>query len=675
MQDQVNLSQPIAFWKSISAKIYASIATCLIALLVVAGIGVYQFKAIGKELANIAEVDAPLAAAMAELTIHQLEQAILFERAIRAGEVMATHPETIPEFDTSVARFNQYNEQVNVEVLDIIALLKSFDQERFSAKELSLFAEVIAELELIDQDHKVYSDHAIKTFQLVRAGDIDAVIKEAAKVTVEEEALDKRVEKLLLKVEAFTVLAAQKAEKHESAALDQMLIASLTAFIVSASLAWWIVSKLVLAPLNQVSHAVSRLVDGDYEIEIETARQDEIGRVSDGLRVFRDNERRAIVQREDGRKARLAAEEARKEMMAQLRREFSDVVNAAIRGQFNNRVPEEFSDEELNELADGINKLVATVDQGLNETTTVLDTFSKGDLSVRMSGHYEGSFLTLKENVNTAIELLGRIVGEIRQVSVEIASNGDSMLSGSSMLAERTENQAATIEQTSATMEEMAASIRSNSDGSEKVREQVSEASDQARSGGEVVESAVEAMKNIEAGSKRISDIVGVIDSIAFQTNLLALNAAVEAARAGDAGKGFAVVAAEVRSLAQRSSNSSEEIRGLIAESAEQVQKGVGLVSETGSAFVELVDLVEQVERVIGDIASATSEQATGAKEIAGAINHMDQITQENATLAHRGSGDAKDLAQGAQKLTELVAFFDDPKAGSAQSSTMRMAS
>ncbi|MEM9098467.1 MAG: methyl-accepting chemotaxis protein, partial [Pseudomonadota bacterium] len=658
--------RPITTWKSISTKIYAAIGACLLGLILVAGIGVHQFKEIGKQLANIAEVDAPLAASMAELTIHQLEQAIMFERAIRSGEVMAQYPEAAADFDASVAKFTDYNRMVDIEIAEALTFVNSVDRQRFSAVEIAVFDQVSAELEQVKQEHKTYYATAVEAFELARLDDREALVRSATETARAEDKLDAKVENLLLVVEELTVLAAQKAEKHERAALDQMLIISATVLVVSASLAWWIVSRLVLTPLNTVSDTVERLVAGDYDIEIEKARHDEIGRISDGLKVFRDNERSAIKLREEGRKARMASEEARAEMMTQLRADFSDVVNAAIRGDFNGRVPEQPSDEELNELADGINKLVATVDQGLGETTSVLDAFSKGDLTARMDGQYEGSFLRLKENVNSSIDLLGSIVVEIRKVSGEVAENGNSMRTNSDRLAERTENQAATIEQTSATMEEMAASIRSNSDGSDRAREQASEAARQARSGSEVVENAVAAMNSIEEGSKRISDIVSVIDSIAFQTNLLALNAAVEAARAGDAGKGFAVVASEVRSLAQRSSKSSEEIRGLIAESAEQVHRGVGLVTDSGLAFVELVGLIEQVENVIGDIASATSEQATGAREIASAINHMDQITQENANLAQRGSTNAKDLAFGSQKLLELIAFFESSRSAAA---------
>ncbi|MGF1660137.1 MAG: methyl-accepting chemotaxis protein, partial [Rubrimonas sp.] len=227
-------------------------------------------------------------------------------------------------------------------------------------------------------------------------------------------------------------------------------------------------------------------------------------------------------------------------------------------------------------------------------------------------------------------------------------------------LSGRAENQAASLEEVAATMEQMSATVRTNAENALSARDLSSDAHTRADRGGAIVAKAVTAMGEISTGSAKIADIVSVIDGFAFQTNLLALNAAVEAARAGEAGKGFAVVASEVRMLAQRSAEAARDIKTLIDASAHQVEGGVKLVEETGKALTEIVEAISKVSDTIAEISEASREQSSGVEEITSAITSMDEITQQNSAMADQSAAAARSLAEQAQALERLMAFFSD---------------
>ena len=288
-----------------------------------------------------------------------------------------------------------------------------------------------------------------------------------------------------------------------------------------------------------------------------------------------------------------------------------------------------------------------------------LTRFASGDLSVRAEENLESGLHVLQRAFNETLERVETMVRSIQDLSQTIAQETSKISEGAVDLANRAEDQAATIEETTAAMEQMSSSIRANAEAAKQVNSAAEAASDRANRGGEVVKTSNDAMSQIELSSGKISDIVGVIDAIAFQTNLLALNAAVEAARAGEAGKGFAVVASEVRTLAQRSSEAAKDINMLIGESIGYVSNGADLVRQTGSALSEIESSVKNVVSNIGKIASSCQEQSLGVEEIANAINNMDQLTQKNASLADQSASNAKELAQQTSKLKDLMAFFD----------------
>lgn len=304
-------------------------------------------------------------------------------------------------------------------------------------------------------------------------------------------------------------------------------------------------------------------------------------------------------------------------------------------------------------------------ERGALEAVEVLEAMSEGKLTLRMEGDYEGTFKDIKEAVNGTIDKLRDMVMQINEAAEAVSSASAEISSGSSDLANRTEQQASSLEETAASMEEMTGTVRSNSESAMNANQLSASARDIAEKGGNVVDEAVTAMSSIEKYSQKISDIISVIDEIAFQTNLLALNAAVEAARAGDAGKGFAVVASEVRALAGRSATASKEIKQLISESAGQVKTGAALVNQAGDTLREIVTSVRQVADIVSGISEANVQQTTGINEINSAISHMDEATQQNAALVEENTAAARSLSDQAVSLLRMMQFFEIEADGS----------
>ena len=297
-------------------------------------------------------------------------------------------------------------------------------------------------------------------------------------------------------------------------------------------------------------------------------------------------------------------------------------------------------------------------EKGMNEAVRVLQDIAAGDLTQTMKENYVGTFNDIKKALNATVQKLTDTVVQIKEASGAVGSASAEISAGSADLSQRTEQQAASLEETAASMEELTGTVKQNSQSAEEASKISASARELANKGGEVVKRAVAAMGEIEKSSKKVSDIIGVIDEIAFQTNLLALNAAVEAARAGDAGKGFAVVASEVRSLAGRSASASKEIKSLIIESGNQVQAGAALVNEAGNSLVEIVSANNEVNTLVSNIANATKEQSVGIGEINTAVAQMDEATQQNAALVEENTAAAQSLVDQATQLNKLVSFF-----------------
>jgi methyl-accepting chemotaxis protein len=416
----------------------------------------------------------------------------------------------------------------------------------------------------------------------------------------------------------------------------------------------------IVRPIQLLTGVMSNLAAGKLDDDIPcTERKDEIGAMARTLDVFRANE---MQMRE------MEAQEAALQAQSKdLQTNISTIVAAAAAGDFSRRITKAYEDEDLRRFATGVNELVENVDRGVSEVRRVIASLSHADLTQEMAGHFQGDFAELQANVNGAMLTLRSTMTGILTTAGTITGNSRELSAAADQLAHRTEQQAASLEETAAALEEITTTVKTSTTRALEASEIVREAKDSADKSGDIVQNAISAMGRIEQSSQKISQIISVIDEIAFQTNLLALNAGVEAARAGEAGRGFAVVAQEVRELAQRSANAAKEIKTLINASAGEVKGGVSLVLSTGDVLSEIKDLVNRVNDHVVSITRAAQEQSAALGEINTAVNQMDQMTQQNAAMVEETTAASQVLAsEAAQLQTALSQFHIDAGRGNA---------
>jgi len=338
--------------------------------------------------------------------------------------------------------------------------------------------------------------------------------------------------------------------------------------------------------------------------------------------------------------------------------EIRHIVEAANRGDFSSRLDLAGKQGFARDIAHLLNQLADTIEVGLKDIMRVAQALSEGDLSQTITRDYPGLFGETKAGVNTTVANLRDLVFRIREAVDTINTAASEIATGNQDLSRRTEEQASSLEETASSMEELTSTVKQNADNARQANQLAIAASEVAVKGGAAVESSVQTMAAISESSKKIADIIGVIDGIAFQTNILALNAAVEAARAGEQGRGFAVVAGEVRNLAQRSASAAKEIKALITDSVSRVESGTEQVNEAGRRMTEIVASINRVARLIAEISAASDEQSSGIEQVNQAITQMDEVTQQNAALVEEAAAAAESLEDQARTLAEVVAVF-----------------
>ncbi|MCA8961321.1 MAG: methyl-accepting chemotaxis protein, partial [Planctomycetes bacterium] len=337
----------------------------------------------------------------------------------------------------------------------------------------------------------------------------------------------------------------------------------------------------------------------------------------------------------------------------------ASLISSAVAGDLHHRVDSRNFEGFMGGLVDGINRLMDAVVDPIRQTAGLVESLSRGCLTETMAAGFEGEFGELERSVNSCVENLRAMVHDVQVVACHLHEASANIAQGNTDLSRRTEAQAASLEETASTMEELTATVRQNAENARRADELALAAKVSADKGGCVVGDAVGAMSEINASSKRIEDIIGVIDEIAFQTNLLALNAAVEAARAGEQGRGFAVVANEVRNLAQRSAGAAKEIKALIKDSVAKVEEGTRLVDASGQTLSEIFNSVQHVSDLIAEIANASGEQTRGIEQINRAIAQLDHMTQQNAALVEEAAAAAESLDEQTLQLNEMMGFFE----------------
>ena len=384
-----------------------------------------------------------------------------------------------------------------------------------------------------------------------------------------------------------------------------------------------LLTRLIAKPIRDLTAAMGRLASGDSEAAVPAiGRRDEIGQMADAVQVFKTAQVEKIRLEAEAVETRTQAETGRARTEAEKARE-------AIEDQ-----------TAIKALATGLARL------------------AEGDLTHRITEPFAPKTQQLKADFNTAISQLQETIRTIDGAVMAIRTGTGEISHAADDLSRRTEQQAASLEETAAALDQVVTTVKRTADGARQAARVTGEARQGAEKSGAVMRDAIAAMAEIEKSSDKISQIIGVIDEIAFQTNLLALNAGVEAARAGEAGRGFAVVAQEVRALAQRSAEAAKEIKSLISTSTQQVDQGVGLVGQTGTVLQQIAAQVTEMSELVNTIASSANEQSTALAEVNVAVNQMDQVTQQNAAMVEESTAASHSLAKEAEHLSQLIARF-----------------
>jgi methyl-accepting chemotaxis protein len=501
------------------------------------------------------------------------------------------------------------------------------------------------------------------------------------------------------------VVAFEKSEfnKTMDTAILRITLVGLLLIVVCGVVGGYIYRRL-FAPFKPLSKLMADARQGHYTKDVPyTDRQDEFGELSRVILEFNHamQEQEELRKANEASKLRAAEEQKRAEAEAKAAAEalvvgtFGEGLQALAEENLSFRLTAEMPPA-YQSLKDNFNQAIATSERNRQERADaakrreeeriaaeaaqkqaeetakqrsielVVSSFGEGlaamarrDLTYRLNRELPPEYRILQDDFNNAISQLEDTINEINTSAGEIARNCAEISQGSQQMAQRTERQAASLEETAAAVTEITSTVGKSAEGAAQASHKATEAKSDAERGNEVVTNAVEAMRQIAKSSSEITQIIGVMDEIAFQTNLLALNAGIEAARAGEAGRGFAVVASEVRTLAQRSAQASKEIRSLIKTSEGQVETGVKLVEESGTSLAQIVRGIGAITKLMNELAASQREQATALSEIDSAVNQMDQTTQQNAAMAEQSNAASEALAGYAKTLADLVARFE----------------
>jgi methyl-accepting chemotaxis protein len=477
-------------------------------------------------------------------------------------------------------------------------------------------------------------------------------------------------EKLYASIKSIADRLQQRVEQLQTSAAAQyqttsrlLVIGSALGVVLGLVLGYMIGQFGIAKPLGRVSQVLTELANGNKAVEIPFADyRDEVGDNARAAQTFKENliriEKMEAEQKQNEARAAAERETAMQKMANEFEAAVGGIVQAAVAGDFSQRVDLTGKTGLVFNIGTAINSLCENVATTLDDLMRMLNALAEGNLTERITAQYQGNFAMLKDNANKTAERIGATIAEIKASAREVTNASAEISTSTTDLSQRTEEQAASLEETSASMEEISATVKKNAENAQMANQSAASTREAAEHGGQVVTKAVEAMARIEESSRKIFDIIGVIDEISRQTNLLALNAAVEAARAGEAGRGFAVVASEVRTLAQRSSQAAKDIKDLITNSNDQVKEGVELVNRAGESLNGIVQSIKKVAEIVADIASASAEQASGIEQVGKALSQMDEVTQQNSALVEENAATAKSLEQQASIMDRRIAAF-----------------
>ncbi|WP_332653992.1 methyl-accepting chemotaxis protein [Brevundimonas sp.] len=583
----------------VSRKLLIAFSAVLLAILAMGGVILFNLQAM--ERAGVTRSEANEAVrdtALAELKLARQENSL-------RGFLISNDPYYLQRLDAHRADFKQAVKEIR----EIPGLGVQAETEALEGAADEWFENVVTVARRLAADP---STRAQAIAMVGRQGSADTYIGKA------EEAMEA--------IDAANVAHLEEAENAQINAARTALIAllvGLVAAVIMAIGAGIVITRALVGPINSLISDMRRLMQGDTSIEAPMSRRkDEFGQFGQAVLAFRD----AAVE-----KLRLEAETAAE--------------RAAVEAERARNEEEKAREAEYDRIA------ITALAEGLAA-------MADGDLTHRFTAEVAPKAARLKEDFNRAVVQLEEAMAVVVTNVSAIRSGAGEISQAADDLSRRTEQQAASLEETAAALDEITATVNRTASGARQASETVKAAKGDAETSGVVVRDAVGAMGAIEKSAQEISQIIGVIDEIAFQTNLLALNAGVEAARAGDAGRGFAVVASEVRALAQRSAEAAKEIKVLISASTNQVNSGVSLVGQTGEALQRIVGRVAEIDGLVSEIAASAQEQATGLQQVNTAVNQMDQVTQQNAAMVEQSTAASHSLSQEAESLAGSVSRF-----------------
>ncbi len=585
---------------SLNTKISGGVAAAGLIGALTAGMGIYVAASLGDGLQGSLQ--------SAQVLRHH-SHADMMRHALRADVVSAMQSTTIGIGFSSKAIAADFAAHSAAIVADIA-----------KARELAADPATIEALESVAKPLVAYKDAALAILKETDASTYGAqeMFPDFKK---QYDALEVAMDEATAKIEAAASAEAESAAAGGSVAKLLMGGLLLAGLLISAAIVL-VARRQVVRPLLDVTNVLERLSKGDLTAQpAKSTSQDEIGRMNGALQAFRQAviDRQSELEAADQREA-LEAERARSEQIQEEQRQVQNLVVTSI--------------------ATGLSRL------------------SEGDLTFRITERFPPNYESLREDFNGSVATLSDAIESILHASATIRSGSGEISKAADDLSLRTQQQASSLEETAAALNEITSTVRNTSDGADKAHVAAVAANSEVKQGGSVVAEAIAAMGAIEKSSSEIGQIIGVIDEIAFQTNLLALNAGVEAARAGESGRGFAVVASEVRALAQRSAEAAKQIKSLINSSTAQVVVGVDLVGRTGTVLERLAGHVERINTVVSEIAGSARNQANGLVEVNTAVDQMDRVTQQNAAMVEETTAASHSLAHEAAELTQRVNRF-----------------
>jgi methyl-accepting chemotaxis protein len=584
----------------ISRKLGISFAAIAVTIIAMGAVTVYNLNALDKARAATAQSrDSMLALSDAKFFMARQENSF-------RGYLLSIDPYYIERANKHRANFKARLKALRDVATDPIVDAKAVEAEAAADK---WFAQVVEDGALLAADPLT---HAQAVALVGASGVADELIAPA------EDAMD-----AIAEIETKRMADINALQQSTTRQAFIAIAAGISTVLLIAIVLGWTLSRAIAGPVSLMTRAMRRLADGDHDVEVPASgRRDEVGEMAAAVLVFKDA---AIA------KLQLEGQTIEQRRAAEAERARNEAAKAAA--------------------AEAQAAVVASLARGL-------EALSQGDLTVRLTETFPEDYVKLQSDFNAAMAQLQDAMTVVVHNVAGIRSGIGEITVASDNLARRTEQQAASLEETAAALDEITVTVRKTAEGAKQASGVVVSARSDAHASGEVVASAVAAMSEIEESSRQISQIIGVIDEIAFQTNLLALNAGVEAARAGEAGRGFAVVASEVRALAQRSAEAAKEIKTLISASTEQVEQGVDLVGKTGEALRRIVAQVAEIDSLVSEITASAQEQASGLAEVNTAVNQMDQVTQQNAAMVEESTAAAHGLNTEADSLSNSVSRF-----------------